>query len=60
MTKFATAQIEALNTKTGSTGWAVSAYNRTTDGKAMVEVFTGKGRNAHWEAASVELSARAA
>lgn len=58
MTKFPNAQIEATNTKTGSTGWAMSAYNRTTDGKAMVEVFTGKGKNAHWEAKNVQLSGR--
>lgn len=58
MTKFAKMQVEARNTKTGTVGWAVCAYNRTTDGKAMVQVFTGKGKDAYWEAANVKLSGR--
>lgn len=55
MTNFPAATVEAKNTKTGTAGFAVCTYNRTNDGKAIVEVFTGKGKNAHWEAANVEL-----
>lgn len=54
MTTYQKATVEVRNTKTGSVGWAVCSYSRTTDGKRMVQVFTGKGKDAYWEAANVE------
>ena len=56
MTNFPKATVTATNTKTGTTGFAVCVYNRTNDGKRIVEVFTGRGKNAHWDAENVQLS----
>lgn len=44
------------NTKTGSTGFVVSRYNRTSDGKAMVEVraFHSISKSTYWQADHVE------
>lgn len=44
------------NTKSGKTGWVVERYNRTNDGKAIVEVIAGAGRNQHWLASNVEAA----
>ncbi len=55
MTKFPKATVEALNTKTGSTGWAVCSFKRNSDGKGVVEVFTGKGKPSYWLLENVEL-----
>ncbi len=47
---------EVQNIKTGTAGWMVSKYNRTTDGKEMVEVVTlSRGmKTAHWESNNVK------
>lgn len=51
-----TAAIEwTRNTKTGSQGIVVARYNRTTDGKAMVQVSVGT-RTAYWQAAHTEAA----
>jgi hypothetical protein len=55
MTKFPPITVTVRNTKTNTYGFAVCAYNRTNDGKGMVEVFTGKGKNAYWLAAHTEF-----
>lgn len=52
MTKFETVR----NIKSGQTGWVVCRYNRTNDGKAVVEVSTGRPANAHWLASNVEAA----
>ena len=44
------------NIKTGTTGWVACRYNRTNDGKAIVEVITGAPRNQHWLASNVEAA----
>ena len=43
------------NTKTGTTGWVLSRYNRRNDGKAIIEVETGP-RRAYWMAAHCEAA----
>ena len=47
---------EVQNMKTGTAGWMVSKYNRTTDGKEMIEVVTlSRGmKTAHWESKNVK------
>ena len=47
---------EVQNIKTGTVGWMLSKYNRTTDGKEMVEVVTlSRGmKTAHWESKNVK------
>lgn len=52
MSKFETVR----NIKSGKTGWVVARYNRTNDGKAIVEVSTGRPQNAHWLASHVEAA----
>lgn len=52
MSKFETVR----NIKSGKTGWVASRYNRTNDGKAIVEVMTGSAKNAHWLASHVEAA----
>lgn len=44
------------NIKSGKTAWVACRYNRTSDGKAMVEVITGRPTNAHWLASHVEAA----
>jgi hypothetical protein len=41
------------NTKTGTQGIVRARYNRISDGKAMIEVDTGRGIR-HWFAAHCE------
>ena len=50
MTDFANMN-QVQNIKTGTAGWLVSKYNRTTDGREMAEVITlSRGlKTAHWE-----------
>ena len=43
----------ARNTKTGKQGIVIARYNRTNDGKAIVQVDLGT-RVAYWLASSVE------
>lgn len=45
-----------INTKTGTTGFVVCRYNRTTDGKAIVQVNTGAPKDAYWLASHVEAA----
>ena len=46
---------QVQNKKTGSYGWLVSEYNRTTDGKKMAEVIVlSRGmKTAYWECKNV-------
>lgn len=45
------------NTKTGTLGKVVCRYNRTNDGRAVVEVIAvGQMKNAHWRAAHAEAA----
>lgn len=41
------------NTKTGTQGIVIARYNRVSDGKAMIQVDTGRGIR-HWFAAHCE------
>ena len=43
------------NIKSGKTAWVRCRYNRTNDGKAIVEVETGAGIR-HWLASHVEAA----
>lgn len=45
-----------VNTKTNTKGEVVCRYNRTNDGKAIVQVETVHGRVAYWLAAHVEVA----
>jgi hypothetical protein len=42
---------QVQHAKTGTVGWLVSTYNRTTDGKKMAEVITlSRGmKTAYWD-----------
>lgn len=44
------------NVKTGTTGFVVCRYNRTNDGKGIVEVNTGLAKHMHWLASNVEAA----
>lgn len=47
--------LEAVrNIKTGTEGFVVCRYNRTNDGKAIVQVNAGGAKNAYWLASHVE------
>lgn len=51
-----TATFETVrNVKSGKIGWVVDRYNRTNDGKAIVQVDTTHGIR-HWLAGSVEVA----
>lgn len=45
------------NKKTGTIGYLVEAYNRTSDHKLIYEViaFASYGKNAHWIASNCEI-----
>lgn len=45
------------NTKTGTVGQVVCRYNRTTDGKAIVQVRPiSQMKDAYWQASHVEVA----
>ena len=43
------------NIKSGKAAWVICRYNRTNDGKGIVEVETGAGVR-HWLASHVEAA----
>lgn len=45
-----------INTKTGNKGEVICRYNRTNDGKSIVQVETFHGKIAYWLASHVEAA----
>lgn len=54
MTKFTGEYV--ANIKTGTIGEVMCRYNRTNDGKAIVQVETNHGKIAYWLASHVEAA----